>query len=233
SDGTYENIVGATSSTYTLTSNEVAKYIKVVVTGTGNYTGTQASSPTTQIEDPDWITIGTQTWAKKNLNVGAMVTGITEQINNSTIEKYCYNNDEANCTTYGALYQWDEAMNYSTTEGAQGICPTGSHVPSDNEIKILEMQLGMTQAQADATDWRGTDQGAQMEVGGTSGLNIPLAGYRSGSGSFGLLSSSAFLWSSSESSVSAWSRNLSSSYTTVSRPTLTKAFGFSVRCLGN
>jgi len=91
----------------------------------------------------------------------------------------------------------------------------------------------MTQAQADAIGWRGTDQGTQLKSGGTSGLNVPLAGYRTTGGSFIALSSHADLWSSSESSTSAWRRDLYSDYVTVKRDTIDKVFGFSVRCLRN
>ncbi|MDK2899323.1 MAG: hypothetical protein PWQ10_510, partial [Patescibacteria group bacterium] len=118
SDGTYTDIANETNNTYVVSPSVMGKYIKVVVTGTGSYTGTKTSTTSTAIAiDSNWLTIGTQTWAKKNLNVGTKIAGTTEQTNNSTIEKYCYNNDEANCTTYGALYQWDEAMQYTNTEG--------------------------------------------------------------------------------------------------------------------
>jgi uncharacterized protein (TIGR02145 family) len=97
-------------------------------------------------DSANWVVVGTQVWAKYNLNVGTMVPGTlggtnaTNQTNNSILEKYCYENNPAYCTTYGGLYQWDEAMQYVTTEGAQGICPAGSHIPSDNDWKILEMR---------------------------------------------------------------------------------------------
>ena len=192
------------------------------------------TSNTSPADDADnWITVGNQKWAKTNANVGTMVTGTTAQTNNSILEKYCYNNNEANCTTYGVLYQWDEAMQYVVTEGVKGICPVNSHIPSDGELKTLEMYLGMTQAQADATDWRGTDQGTKIKTNGTSGLNLPLAGYRYTDGLFYDLSSDANLWSSSESGTSAWYRDLGSGYATVRRYPDTKAYGFSVRCLGN
>ena len=42
--GTYSNISGATSSTYTLVSGDATYYIKVRVTGTAGYTGTQTST---------------------------------------------------------------------------------------------------------------------------------------------------------------------------------------------
>ena len=208
------------------------------VTATKNsikYQVTESSSPSVSqgLTGPDWITVGTQTWAKANLNVGTMITGTANQTNDSTLEKYCYGNTESNCTTYGGLYQWNEAMQYITAEGAQGICPVDSHIPSDNDWKILEMQLGMTQVQADAIDLRGTDQGTKLKSGGSSGLNVPLAGYRSAVGSFLDLSSIGSLWSSSESGADVWGRDLSSSGATVSRYTSVKGYGYSVRCLGN
>ncbi len=180
-----------------------------------------------------YVLTSSQIWATKNLNVGTMIAGTATPSNNGTIEKYCYGDSEANCDTYGALYTWDEAMQYSTAAGAQGICPAGSHIPTDEEWKTLEMSLGMTRSQADTTGWRGTDQGTQLKSGGTSGMNIPLAGYRSTAGSFTNFSASAFVWSSSESGGSAWDRALDSGLATVNRYTNDKAKGFSVRCLEN
>ena len=204
-------------STYSLDNTNTAS--------STTYHVTESSTPTigayTPPADPNWITIGTQTWAKANLNVGTMVTGATEQTNNATLEKYCYNNLESNCTTYGGLYQWNEAMQYVATEGAQGICPAGSHIPNDAEWTILENFLGSATA------------GTQLQPGGASGLNIPLAGYRYPDGPFDVLSSDANLWSSSEYGAHAWVRGLNSGYADVDRSTYDKGNGFSVRCLGN
>jgi len=58
------------------------------------------------------VQIGTQCWLKENLNIGTKIPGTQNQANNGTIEKYCYNNDEANCAIYGGLYQWNEMMQY-------------------------------------------------------------------------------------------------------------------------
>jgi len=46
SDGAYADISGATSSTYTPVADNVTKFIKVVATGTGNYTSTVTSAAT-------------------------------------------------------------------------------------------------------------------------------------------------------------------------------------------
>jgi uncharacterized protein (TIGR02145 family) len=64
-------------------------------------------------------------------------------------------------------------------------------------------------------------------------ITAPLAGNRNTDGSFNNLSSNANLWSSSESSTSAWKRNLNSGNATVNRNTNDKGNGFSVRCLEN
>jgi len=92
----------------------------------------------------------------------------------------------------------------------------------------------MTQEQADATGWRGTDQGTQLKAPNSSSeLNVPLAGRRDYV-PFNYLSSYAFLWSSSESSTNAWRRAFSLTSITMNRTNqYPKAYGFSIRCLGN
>lgn len=185
----------------------------------------------------DTVEIGSQCWMKQNMRVGTMITGATTQTNNSTIEKWCYSNTLANCMTTnnpnhpdGGLYQWDEAMQYSTTPGAQGICPAGWHIPTDTEYKTLEMYLGMSQVQADATGWRGTTEGTKLKPNGTSGFEGNLAGYGY-SGSFDDRSTGGGLWSSSGSGANAWGRYLYSSEARVYRYSYGKSSGLSVRCL--
>ena len=73
--------------------------------------------------------------------MGTMINGISNQTNNDTLEKYCYNDDTANCSIYGGLYQWNEAMQYVTTSGAQGICPTGWHIPTTENSTHYQLQL--------------------------------------------------------------------------------------------
>ena len=61
------------------------------------------------------VSIGTQCWMAENLNVGTRIDDPANQTNNSTLEKYCYDNLESNCDVYGGLYQWNEMMQYVTT----------------------------------------------------------------------------------------------------------------------
>ncbi|MEI7485624.1 MAG: PEGA domain-containing protein, partial [Ignavibacteriota bacterium] len=76
------------------------------------------------------VKTGSQCWLKENLDIGMMIDGKQDAVNNGKIEKYCYDNDPDNCAKYGGLYQWNEAMAYSTNPGSKGICPDGWHIPT-------------------------------------------------------------------------------------------------------
>ena len=193
------------------------------------------------------VKIGDQTWMAENLNFGTRIDGDSSQMDNNIIEKYCYDDIEANCTIYGGLYQWNEMMQYITVEAVQGVCPAGWHLPTDDEWKTLEMELEMTQAQADAFSFRGTDQGSQLAgnellwtngaldqngVFGSSGFAVLPGGYRLITGTFIFQSfKTVFLTSSESSSTRAWARLLANDELGVSRTTENKLTGISVRCV--
>ena len=140
------------------------------------------------------VQIGSQCWLKENLDVGIMIDSMQNQTNNSTIEKYCYNNDPNNCNTYGGLYQWNEAMQYSRTPGTQGICPPGWHIPTMAEFQTLSMVVGGYGNALKALG-QGTGSGAGTNKSGFSAL---LSGYRYGSGTFEGLGNSTYFWSSTD-----------------------------------
>ena len=177
------------------------------------------------------IQIGTQCWFAKNLNVGTMITGVTSQTDNSTLEKYCYNDDASSeCATYGGLYQWNEAMQYSVTEGAQGICPSGWHIPTDTEQDTLDQYLTDSPNTCDSgrsSSWDCDAAGTKMQSGGSSGFDGLMAGYRFVDGSFNNQGVLVYFWSSSN----IWERVLQASTPTVGRFADPQSFGFSVRCL--
>jgi uncharacterized protein (TIGR02145 family) len=65
----------------------------------------------------------------------------------------CYDNDPANCEIYGRLYNWATAMALPSSCNSsdcasqvqaehQGICPSGWHLPSDDEWQILVYFVG-------------------------------------------------------------------------------------------
>lgn len=90
------------------------------------------------------VRIGNQCWMKENMNIGNMIFTGTYASNNGIVEKYCYNNNPANCQVYGGLYNWNELMQYSTVNGTQGICPQGWHIPTFEEFATLLIMLDST-----------------------------------------------------------------------------------------
>ncbi len=127
------------------------------------------------------VLIGTQCWMKENLNIGTRIDGSQDQTNNGIIEKYCYNDDDNNCTTYGGLYQWHEIMQYVTTEGTQGICPSGWHMPTNTEWVTLtdylggESVAGGKMKEAGYSHWLSPNIGATNQTGFTAlpgGANV-------------------------------------------------------------
>ncbi len=178
------------------------------------------------------IVVGTKCWMAENLNIGTMVNGSSDQTNNTTIEKYCYNDNTANCDTLGGLYHWDEMMQYVTTEGTQGICPTGWHLPTDAEWTTLTDYLGGEgtaggKMKAVSDLWQFPNTGA-TNSSGFSGL--PGGGYSSGS--FGNLGLIGYWWSSTQNLPStAWCRAMYNNFSYVNHDNLNKTYWFSVRCL--
>ncbi len=113
------------------------------------------------------IQIFSQCWLKENLNIGTMIPGSQNQTNNGIMEKYCYDNNPDSCTKYGGLYQWNEMMQYTTQQGAQGLCPPGWHLPTDEEWKVLEgavdSQYGIGNPLWDFNLYRGFDAGINLK----------------------------------------------------------------------
>ncbi len=103
------------------------------------------------------VQIGSQCWLKKNLNVGVRIDSVVRQGDYADgIQKYCYDDNEANCSTYGGFYLWHMATgraqvcddfdciaypdNACCTVPVQGICPSGWHIPSLTELQVLAQQ---------------------------------------------------------------------------------------------
>lgn len=194
------------------------------------------------------VTIANQTWMAENLRYD--VPGVYTYHNSSTDNATDTLNLNNPCKSYGRLYDWKTLMNGDTSSSgnpstAQGICPSGWHLPSEAEWKELEKVLGMSQVVVDVWGWRGTDEGTKMKsiVGwknngngsNASGFSaFPAGYYSSGTGSFGPLDNYLGFWSSTGYSAGrAWSRDLSNGNVTMYRGTSGKINGSSCRCLEN
>jgi uncharacterized protein (TIGR02145 family) len=205
------------------------------------------------------VHIGSQVWMAENLATThysdgtALVEGTgAGDISGDFTTKYyfAYNDNQGNVAIHGRLYTWAAVMNgasssNSNPSGVQGVCPAGWHVPSDDEWKELEMFLGMTQGQADGTDWRGTDEGGKLKESGTTHWSSPNtgatnesgfkglpSGFRAKDGTFGSLGEGATFWLSTQyNSTWAWYRTLWYSNEDVHRNYHEKESGRTVRCV--
>jgi uncharacterized protein (TIGR02145 family) len=168
-----------------------------------------------------WVRIGDQVWMAENLNY-------------KTGNCWCYKNMGINCYKYGRLYDW---------KTARIVCPSGWHLPTDNEWKILEMYLRISQSESYERHWSyGTDEGKKLKNtsdwnskgNGTDavGFTALLGGYRSYGGNFRNLGDDGS-WCSATAlnSTRVWYRYLSYGYARVYRDYYDKEDGFSVRCV--
>jgi uncharacterized protein (TIGR02145 family) len=180
------------------------------------------------------LLIGSQCWLKENLNIGTRIDGIQNQdTTNGQIEKYCYDDNESNCDTYGGLYQWNEIMMGSTTPGAQGICPSGWHVPTNTDWTLLVTYLGGVNAAGGKmksnTGW--TNGGNSSN---SSGFTAVPAGLRYYNGQFAHLNDYEYFWvSQAHDTTNAWFWNLTYSNNLVTQTFDQKILGYSVRCIKN
>ena len=189
-------------------------------------------------------TIGSQIWMIENLKVskfneGSIIPLVQENLewNSTTSGAYCtYDNNK-----YGKLY------NFYAVADNRKLCPSGWHVPTDDEWKKLEIHLGMTQTQADNSGLRGTIEGGALKQSGCSpegwdcynigatnstGFSALAGGYRYDNGIFSNIRESAYFWSVTESDgATAWNRSLSKDNSQIGRLNVKKGFAFSVRCV--
>lgn len=173
------------------------------------------------------VQIGSQCWLKENLDIGTMIPGSQNQTNNNIIEKYCYDNKPENCTIYGGLYQWDEAMAYDSIPGKKGICPEGWHFPTKEEVEIL-----IATVNNNSFALKAIGQGAGSSDGtNTSGFSALLAGLISSNRS-SYLKDQAYFWSSTVGRASyPYNFNFQNAGKKVYFETSGRKNSFSIRCI--
>ena len=178
------------------------------------------------------VQIALQCWLKENINAGKMLDSTLDQLNDTVIQKYCYSGDEGNCSQYGGLYQWGEAMQYSMVEGAQGICPDGWHIPTYADFLELKASVGN-----DANSLKAIGQGLLGGIGtNTSGFSAMLGGSMfppefHAATSYNSLGGWGQFWSST--GTNPYYLNLGSIYSDLALPQLNPPYGISVRCIQN
>lgn len=179
------------------------------------------------------VEIGKQCWLKENLDVGKMIKGTNKQKDNKKIEKYCLYNEKFYCNRSGGLYQWNEAMGYSKVEGAQGICPTGWHIPTLAEFEELKSAVNNNGYALFAKE-----EFSFIEEANSSGFSALLAGEYMNSrfdGYGGEVYYTTTFWGSTDSNtdgaITLRMVSFDLSIDSVDLNNLNKDSGFSVRCV--
>jgi len=180
------------------------------------------------------VEIGDQCWFAENLRTtdyadGSAIPEVTDDATWSGLSSGArsdYDNDASNALTYGRLYNW-----YAVANGS-GLCPSGWHVPTDEEWTALETYLG-------ANGHSGTEGTALKSTSGWNsgngtddfGFSALPGGFRFSNGNFNNAGFDGYWWSSSPSGGNAWYRNLYYDFPDIFRDDYNPRFGFSVRCL--
>ncbi|HKK41234.1 MAG TPA: fibrobacter succinogenes major paralogous domain-containing protein, partial [Bacteroidales bacterium] len=189
------------------------------------------------------VTINNQVWMAENLNTRTFNNGdpiptttpadLDISGENSPEYQWSYAGDEANAEVYGRLYT------YYTVADTRGVCPTGWHVPTNNDIISLRDFLGGylicggKLKEAGTSHWMLPNTGATNETGFTG---IP-GGIRFSSGQYAAIYGTGQWWTSTEDlstpdTDNAYSVNLASQVIVFGvGGSSSKSHGFSVRCL--
>ena len=159
------------------------------------------------------VRIGNQWWMAENLRYY------------KSSGSWYYDYDSATYSQYGRLYTHETAMNS---------CPSGWHLPTDDEWKTMEVTIGLSPAEVDDIDWRGTNQGMSLYPGGPIGFDILFAGQYYPYGVFGDVGTIATFWSSTAFDASnSWYRGFNLNHGDIHRYSFSNDYGYSVRCLKN
>lgn len=180
------------------------------------------------------VTIGTQVWLSKNLDVvtyrnGDTIPQVTDPNawKNLTTGAWCwYDNNPINGSTYGRLYNW-----YAVID-PRGLAPSGYHIPTDAEWTTLTNYLGGESVAGgkmkSTTIWPNPNTGATNSSGFTG---LP-GGYRNIIETFNQIGLAGQWWSLTEYDKGlAWYRYLSYNNGSIVKEYAPKPDGYSVRCI--
>jgi len=189
----------------------------------------------------DVIKIGSQIWMAENLkttkfNDGTIIPPVTDNTAwaNLTTPGYCwYDNDEGTYKeTYGALYNWYTIDKLSNN--GKNVCPTGWHVPTDDDWTTLTTALGGLSVAGGKLKETGTIHWTTPNNEATNETNFTAlpGGYRNVNGPFYYIGDYGNWWSALESTLTnAWARDMNYITGSINRGSGNKHGGFSVRCV--
>ena len=193
-----------------------------------------------------YVTIGegatAQIWMAENLNYEMELS-------------YCYDNNAENCTQYGRLYTWAAAMDSAGTSSTirkgcgyettcsptypvRGACPSGWHLPAEEEfVQLIDnVAVGGTDAGLLLKSSHGWADANGNSGDGTDdyGFSALPAGVRISTGKYETQDRGTYFWSSSvENIYNARVMFLKSENAVAGRAFASKSDAYSVRCIKN
>jgi uncharacterized protein (TIGR02145 family) len=145
-------------------------------------------------------------------------------------------------TKEGYLY------NYYAVKVTDGLAPGGWHIATDEDWKILELEIGMSNSEVDKASWRGFFEGDKLKDDYQKGNWIPYEKVwgNNESGFTGTPNgciihdgrpcepssrSQAFWWTSTSNGAEGWYRNLDYKKSSIFRHHISPKYGMAVRCV--
>ena len=165
------------------------------------------------------------------------LTWMAQNLNYKTSGSLCYGDDPANCTKYGQLYQYSDALT---------VCPGGWHLPTLTEMQTLIRANDASLTGTWQSDWATSNAaGAKLKApspdwngdsDGNSGFVAIPGGYRHPDGpTFFYEGAHAHFWSATTGATSgrAWRLYLNSDTDVAYLHVNSQLISFSVRCVQN
>ena len=183
----------------------------------------------------DAISIGAQIWMTDNLRVtkfndGTLLTYANpdDDLMNLTSGSMSYYDDNpANASTYGALYNWHAV-------GSGKLCPNGWHIPSDGEWNTLINFLGGEDVAGGHMKAIGTSHwnAPNQEATNNSGFTALPAGYLFDNGNYNSIGNITHWWTATENGAQeAFDRYVYFQNGKVVKGTYSKQVFYSCRCV--
>jgi uncharacterized protein (TIGR02145 family) len=206
------------------------------------------------------VQIGQQCWTRENLRTTHYADGTAILVGNSNasyVEPYYYDYSTHSLPleTRGYLYNWPAAMHGSSSSsanpsGVQGLCPTGWHLPSDEEwSQLIDYVSGeseytcsgiigyidIAKALASETGWYISINTCEVGNDPTSNNATGFSAVPAGSCYGSLFSNAGFyahFWSSTQyDNIFSYNRSMYCNAEDVDKDYRCKNLGYSVRCL--
>lgn len=182
------------------------------------------------------VSIGNQKWMAENLKTSRYRDGsIITLMSADSLWSSCrtgafssYDNKNSNVVNLGGLYNW-----YAVND-SRGLCPTGWHVPSNDDFTIMTNYLGGLKSAGGKMKEYGSDYWLDPNTGAdnSSLFSAIGTGFRDRKGIFSSIRKVTYFWTSTEYTAShGIARSLQHDTKSVSFSGNFKESGFAVRCI--